>query len=543
MKKFTLLILISLTISFGFAQDTLTIELLTDGYANETQWGVFDSSGTLIGQNGTLAAYTLVSTDFPVSPTECYQFVIIDSYGDGIAGYNGSPQGYVNILYNGVHIGGITTAESNFGSRLDIFGLGNGCPNIDANLVRINNPPFSGVGNINISCMVQNKGLNNLTSFDINYQIGSGTTITQAVTGVNMAIGEFDNYTFTTPWASNTPGLYNLRVWVSNVNGVGVDENTSNDSQDLDISIASQTTNNAPMFEIFTSSTCGPCAPFNTNALNPFMASHSDINVIKYQMSWPNPGDNYYTAEGGVRRAYYNVGGIPQQFIGGTKYTASAAGVNNGYNVEVGKDAFFTVNAIHAFRSSDNSVDIEVDIDPYVSGEFIVYAVVIEGTTTQNTGNNGETSFEHVMMKMVPDASGTTTMFTDGVHKNLTLNASMVGTNVEEISDLQVIVFIQHDTTKTIMQSKSSTADNTAAVDNLIFNKVEIFPNPTTGILNIKTDRVLDIKISDMLGREIYANNNVLDNSTIDLSNMEKGVYMVSVTNGIQTETKKIILE
>ena len=542
MKKITLAVLFLLVTTLVFSQDTLTIELLTDAYPEETAWGVFDSSGTLIAQNGTLTSETLVTTNISASATECYQFVIVDSYGDGIGGYNGSPQGYLNILYNGVNIGGFTTAQSNFGSRLDIFGLGAGCPNIDASMVRLNNVPFTAVGNTDVSCLVQNTGLSNLTSFDINYQVDSGVIVTQNVTGINMAIGDMNEYTFTTPWAVNTPGEYNLRTWVSNVNAT-TDENAANDSKEKDINVASQSVANLPLFESFTSSTCAPCAPFNTNVFNPFMAQHpNDMTVVKYQMSWPAPGDPYYTAEGGVRRSFYGVNSVPSLIGGGKDVNTNSGAVSSSFNNEVSKDAFFNVSAKHAFRSGDNSVDVELDIDPYISGDFTVHAVVIEQLTTQNVGNNGETQFENVMMKMVPNANGTIVSFVDGVHQNINLSASMVGTNVEEMSDLEVIVFVQHADSKIIMQSFKSVLDNTASTNNFVFENIMVYPNPAKDVVNVKTDRKILISLTDILGKTVLTDV-VVARKSLDVSNLDSGLYIVTISDGKYTQTEKLIIK
>jgi len=104
----------------------------------------------------------------------------------------------------------------------------------------------------------------------------------------------------------------------------------SNNSLAKQIHIASQSVANLPLFESFTSSTCGPCNTFNSNTFSPFLNSHiGEYAIIKYQMSWPPPGDPYYTAEGGVRRAYYGVTGVPSLFTGGSATSTSAVGLEN----------------------------------------------------------------------------------------------------------------------------------------------------------------------------------------------------------------------
>ena len=46
-----------------------------------------------------------------------------------------------------------------------------------------------------------------------------------------------------------------------------------------------------PLYEEFTSSTCGPCA-FANAILDPLlMANEGTHSLIKYQMNWPGSGD------------------------------------------------------------------------------------------------------------------------------------------------------------------------------------------------------------------------------------------------------------
>ncbi len=548
MKKITTTVILLFTVAVALSQ-TITVELLTDAYASETRWGILDSNDNLIAQNATLANETSVTTNVNVTTTECYRFVILDSYGDGIAGYNGSAPGSLSVSYNGVYVGGFTTANSGFGSRFVVYGIGEGCHNVDAKMSAINQVPFAAAGDISITCTVENTGLNNLTSFDVNYRVDNGAVVTQNVTGVNLSIGDRNEVTFTTPWAATT-GDYTITAWVSNANASGNDEDLNNDSKELGISIASQATQRLPLYEEFTSSTCGPCAGFNTNNFNDaFLAANTgNYSLIKYQMNWPGVGgDPYYTAEGGVRRDYYSVTGVPTLALDGVddnpnffQNTAQLQPVLNQVNA---KPAFFTMAAIHSVHALANEVVVEVDIDPYLSGDYVLHAALIEGRTTANVATNGETYFTDVMMKMIPDANGTAVTFTEGAHLKQVLTASLVGTHIEEMSDLKVVVFIQHNASKSVMQSVTSTENATAAVDNYIFEAVSIYPNPTKGKLNIKTDREINLSFSDMLGRVVFVKDSIREETTLDLSNLEKGIYIVSIFDGAHKGTQKIIIE
>ncbi|MFY7964894.1 MAG: T9SS type A sorting domain-containing protein [Chitinophagaceae bacterium] len=80
-------------------------------------------------------------------------------------------------------------------------------------------------------------------------------------------------------------------------------------------------------------------------------------------------------------------------------------------------------------------------------------------------------------------------------------------------------------------------------VDNLDF---KMYPNPASSIVNIQLDRMSafgNIIITDMLGKQIKNQNLTIGSNTIDISNLTKGFYLVSMLVNGQVQTKKLIVE
>lgn len=80
--------------------------------------------------------------------------------------------------------------------------------------------------------------------------------------------------------------------------------------------------------------------------------------------------------------------------------------------------------------------------------------------------------------------------------------------------------------------------------------KVSVFPNPTTGILNIaynfNTKEDLKIEVTNMLGQVVYTeleNNTTTNAKTINLSGLSKGVYMVTLSTATDKMVRKIVIE
>jgi hypothetical protein len=373
---------------------------------------------------------------------------------------------------------------------------------LDGAMASIDIPPLF-VGKQAVKGEFSNLGQTAITSADISYQATEGGEVfTSSFTGLNVATGGSQAFECADS-LDVPPGLYDLKVWISNINGAPADDNTANDTLVKSISVPTQLIYYRPFFEEFTSSTCGPCASFNSSVLNPFVAQHEDdITLIKYQMNWPGSGDPYYTQEGGVRRTYYGVNAVPDLYIDGKKVATSSAGVNGGFNATYGTMTYVEIASTHEIQG--NNVIIDANIVPYANYPDVkVHMAIIEKVTTQNVATNGETEFHHVMMKMVPDANGTTANLVSGQALNLKFNMDMSSTNVEEMDDLMVAIFIQDNATKGTYQSGYSTevgASVTASIEE--------------GATNVPVDEQIVLDFSQpvrMIGGTAITNSNVAE--------------------------------
>jgi hypothetical protein len=303
--------------------------------------------------------------------------------------------------------------------------------------------PIMFVGHQAVSGKFVNVGETAINSINVNWALNDGDVHTTSYTGLNVTTGNV--YSFTCTDSITEPsGVFDLKVWVSNLNGSATpDENPANDTMVKSISIPDHLVYRRPMFEEFTSSTCGPCASFNNSTFNPFIAAHGhEMTLVKYQMNWPGSGDPYYTAEGGVRRSYYGVNAVPDLYVDGKVCGTNSTAVNNAFNTSKATMAYMEVQSQHEIQG--NNVIIDCNILPYANYSGVtVQMAIIERKTTQNVATNGETEFHNVMMKMVPDANGTMVSLTANQPYNLKYTVDMSATNVEEMDDLELVVFIQ----------------------------------------------------------------------------------------------------
>ena len=69
----------------GIAAGNISIDITTDTYGSETTWEIIAEDGTVLGSGGPYASNTTIPTiNVNVPGNNCYEFILYDSYGDGI---------------------------------------------------------------------------------------------------------------------------------------------------------------------------------------------------------------------------------------------------------------------------------------------------------------------------------------------------------------------------------------------------------------------------------------------------------------------------
>ncbi|MEI7981177.1 MAG: T9SS type A sorting domain-containing protein [Bacteroidota bacterium] len=325
--------------------------------------------------------------------------------------------------------------------------------NKDAGLVSLSSTPNFFADPVQVKGNIMNFGTTTITDAEIQYTIDHGPVNTTTITGLSLTTQQ--TYTFTcNQLADGILGSHDLTVWINKING-SPDDNLYNDTLQKTITKVCHSTSRKPLFEEFTSSTCAPCAQFNAGFV-PWCTSHEDdITLVKYQMNWPAPGDPYYTAEGGVRKTFYGVGFVPDLYVNGEETATEMAAVQQAFNQANLRPGLMKITCDHSLNGTVMTINASV-LPFYNCANATVYIVVMEKITHNNHSTNGETSFHHVMMKMVPDANGITTNLIDRVPFSVNEIVDLAGTHIEEYTDLIVAVFVQDGSTKDVYQSAYS---------------------------------------------------------------------------------------
>ena len=373
--------------------------------------------------------------------------------------------------------------------------------NLDVAVTSTTMPDIQGIGNLTVNLGVMNYGSTQVTSITASYEVDGAEPVEQTFT-VNLGSLATTSLNFTQPIALENPGGYTVTMRVLQVNGQE-DDIAENNMLVKAVSVPLDNVQRIPMIEHFSSSTCPPCVAVN-NSMNTFCNNNPGrFTYTKYQMNWPGNGDPYYTAEGGVRRTYYGISAVPFIELDGASNSGSVN--QNVFNQHANQPGYFDVRG--SFTTDGNTIHVIADVMPYVDVEARVYVSVNEKVTTGNVGTNGETSFHHVFMKMLPNAEGTTFAFTAAEMQRLEFTQNLSGTHVEEMSDLEVSIWVQNYGSKYVYNSHFAyeyTDIHPYPVENLTLTADN---NNMTATWNAPTE-------GNPTGYKVYVNGEVVEENT-----------------------------
>ncbi|MFN5919825.1 MAG: hypothetical protein ACK45I_00850, partial [Bacteroidota bacterium] len=333
-----------------------------------------------------------------------------------------------------------------------------------------------------IAARFRNIGKDAIVSGTFNYSVNGGTAVSNPLSSLNVAKFAYTNATSTTKWNPTAAGTYVIKAWISSPNG-GADGASANDTAVLSVKVWENFAVRKSLFEVFTSSTCPPCKPGNEVLQGVLDNNPGQFAVIKYQYNFPGTGDPYYTLETAVRGNYYGgINSVPRMQIDGQWNSNPNGFTQTIFDQYQSKPAFVEIKPTQVVNAATKSIDITAKVKPLVSlpGNFTLRMAVVERQTTQNVKNNGETEFNWVMKKMVPDPVGLLLNLNNAnveqtfnqsftFEGNFRLPASAVNTSgqyigidlatehsVEQFDDLITVVFVQDDATKEVLQSEWS---------------------------------------------------------------------------------------
>lgn len=231
----------------------LSLEIHTDAYGYEGYWEILpvgNSCGTgailsggnnAVGCNGGGARVvsnggygnnqTYNSSPVCVTAGGFYVLEYRDDWGDGGFDFFVKINGYIVSQFKG---NGSSNAFNITASEPLQF---------DAGMESISKPyNYIQPGPQDIKMHVFNYGKDTITSLDVAYQVDNDPVVNTNITGLSILNYDEDNLSISGSWQPSASGIYDIKVWVSQINGQP-DMNTSNDTISKSVEVGPGTPN------------------------------------------------------------------------------------------------------------------------------------------------------------------------------------------------------------------------------------------------------------------------------------------------------------
>jgi hypothetical protein len=187
-------------------------------------------------------------------------------------------------------------------------------------------------------------------------------------------------------------------------------------------------------------------------------------------------------------------------------------------------------------------------VDPISQGNILRYTSTLDGYDKDrilfsNSGNKGSRS--NGTLRVSYDEGQT------WAHSKLYETGFSAYSSMAILPDGKIGVLYEADSYKKIKFKRFSVDDLTDNKDTFVLglenlasdNGTSLYPNPVESILNIKTSIKSEVKIYNVIGKLVFANDVNTNNKGVDISHLKRGVYIVKIKNELGVKNSKIIKE
>lgn len=468
---------------------------------------------------------------------------------------------------------------SNYGNNtyLDEISV-EGIPAIDGKMVSVIMDPVIPINPAKqIQGSILNQGSTTISSFDLNWQLDSGAINTQNVSGVSIAANQVYDFTHATTWNA-TPGQYSLKVWVSNINGAGADSDATNDQVIKSVIVVNEIFPKTVLYEEGTGTWCGWCVRGHVG-LKDMDHNHPDDSWIGIAVHNADPMvlAEYDTALGG------SISGYPSGLINrrSGEVDPGLAGLEVAYQAELAKTPLAKIEINNqSYDTATRALTVEVTSKfalDLANANYKLAAIVVEDNVTGTATGYNQTNYyssngiditdweginwrtlgnpipaasmvyRHVGRALLGGFNGQAgsipTAVTYNTPYSYTFSYTIPATSNE--NNIALVGIVIDSATGVVVNAKKVELEiPSASTHNVTSTDFNLLPNPSVGIvrLSLENGKEVAVNVVDILGNIVYKANNVTAETSLDLSSLSKGVYMVNVTEGNAVTTKKLIL-
>lgn len=385
---------------------------------------------------------------------------------------------------------------------------------------------------------VLNNGKKAVTSYEVTYQIGTGTPVTETIT-TNLAYRQTETLSKTISVAGMSK--YNdLKVTIGKVNGIE-DEDVENNEVVAPVYVYTQAFPRKILLEQFTTEKCVNC-PYGDAVLDKCMedrnnvvwvAHHVGFDTDKFTVTESNAYLSFFGPEypGGyapaamIDRTRMFTDSYPVFGIGFSTPSGGAAVVNPYFDLASAIPAFVNLNIAGEYDPATNKLKVKVtgqksgDLDELADNPLITVFLTEDNLAGNQTGA-GKVIHDYVLRKVMSNKAGDALTW-DGNNYSYEVEGTLKTS--WKFNDMKIIAFI-HDWNKSdYNKAKVYNTEAIALFD--VPNSIESVGNSSDLKLSVVNGSVkVDGEYNQL---SVYT----ISGSEVDNANLTSGLYIVKVTD------------
>lgn len=300
------------------------------------------------------------------------------------------------------------------------------------------------------------------------------------------------------------------------------------------------------LLEHFTNTRCSICGSANPSFYNRWSAFPDDMHHISYHPNVPYPNCAIHLTnptENNKRKDFYGIFSTPRVLKNG-QGNASVGATSSAILSDLVGDKSPLLVQVSESGGMQRTINLEVFSHPTMSlpsDDLKLYVAVVEKTVNYNAPN-GESVHHNVFRKMLVDGENFSAAAASGsvsIQESYSIDSDWVA------SETYVMAWVQSGSTKEVFNSGSSLDPVFTNTQSAYTGSVLIGPNPVSNTLNIKFDKAESgmVEVYSLLGKRIKNIEFADANLSLDLSDVQEGIYLVRLQTQEGILTRRIVVK
>jgi hypothetical protein len=357
------------------------------------------------------------------------------------------------------------------------------------------------------------------------YKLSRNGIVVNSTTGLT--------YTDLAPWPNTY--IYGVRAHYS---GLGYSHSSNEDT----VTIAGGVSRNLVLMEEGTGLWCGYCPGAAMGLRDLIEVNHKDAVAIAYH--W---GDLFENVSADTRLDYYQDTLFPTvvadgrlRVTGGNATTSMYSSYLPLYNQRITFPSHHMIDLSVVETSVDNytaTIIVTQSFEAFTSGIKLRTALT-ESNIDTTWGN--QTEADAVCRGMYPNADGTDLDFSTQNTDTITINFSTTG---YVKNNCEFIAFVQYDPLGEVTQTAMVDMSTIIGIPELQSQDVKMYPNPATEYFVLLSAGKGLAEIFDITGKLVSSTIITNPTQTFDVTGLQKGIYLLKVSNDESSFTEKLIIQ